>query len=180
MTVDARSPLPGGVVGHWGNLHQSSVVTEKCPCWVKTTNTIRTAVAASSRSAVSQPVESAFEQLEASLYFRLRSGKTEMYTDGRGCLRAVVWTAGILIAIRSGLADRVILLSSEGDQHIVNTSAAVGHSGLLNQLISRPCRGGDDIIPLPHVGSAELGPIAGFINSVPLHKVHLCINRCLC
>lgn len=73
-----------------------------------------------------------------------------------------------VIALLAGLLEAVTLRSSDAVDHIVDTSAATAHCGLLNNLVAGPGQF-NSTVPLPTIANAELKTIVEFIDSFPVH-----------
>lgn len=74
-----------------------------------------------------------------------------------------------VIALLAGLLEAVTLRSSDAVDHIVDTSAATAHCGLLNNLVAGPGQF-NSTVPLPtNIANAELKTIVEFIDSFPVH-----------
>lgn len=74
-----------------------------------------------------------------------------------------------VVAVLSRVIDAITLRSSDALEYNVSTSAAVGHSKLLREVVGA-C-GDNTAVPLPTVGGTELELIVEFINAFEVDDV---------
>lgn len=82
--------------------------------------------------------------------------------------RARLWSL-LTVALLVAPDDALVLRSSDDALHVVDTTSAVAHSGLLRNLVSDV--GDGNPVPVPQTAGSDLEPIVDFINTVAVDEV---------